>query len=96
MPCGKTYEQQSMAEEGWHFQEGLQQEPSLLRANIQAEGLGGMVVRVRRGLGPVAGSKLKLHPESHLPPLLLAVKLVLSILEEMPGEKAVGEDSLPS
>lgn len=55
-----------------------------------------MVVRVRRGLGPVAGSKLKLHPESHLPPLLLAVKLVLSILEKMPGEKAVGEGSLPS
>lgn len=47
------------------------------------------MVRVRRGLGPVAGLKFKLHPESRLPPLLLAVRLVLSILEQMPGEKAV-------
>lgn len=36
---------------------------------------------VRRGLGPVAGSKLKLHPHSHLPPLA-------AVGMETPGREA--------
>lgn len=81
-----------MAEDGWHFQKGLQ-EPSLLRANIQAEGLGGMVDGEGKK-GSWASCWVEVQAPPRIPPPTAAVGSEAGV--EHPGTDARGEGSAPS